>query len=403
MDYSKIWEELAIDGGGKIIYVILDGVGGMQDPKKGLTELEAAHTPHLDELAKESSTGMLDIIGPGITPGSGPGHLSLFGYDPLAHNIGRGVFSALGIDFNLQAGDVAARMNFATLDETGKIQDRRAGRIETSVNEYLCEKIRQNLDLDDIDYFLRTVSEHRAVLILRGKGLYGSIKDTDPQEEGLKPLDPIPLDDRSWETARIVKTFIDQVRDILTDEEPANMILMRGFDTFHRVPSLKERFKLKGLCIADYPMYRGVSRFLGLEALPPPGGIENEFNCLADHYGPSHDFYFLHIKHTDKAGEDGDFDKKVGCIEEIDRYIPLVLKLNPDVLVVTGDHSTPAAMAKHSWHSVPFLIRAKTARIDPVDRFNELSCLHGSLGQRKALDLIGLALAHAGRLKKFGA
>ena len=288
MDYTKVWENLVLDDGKTILYIILDGLGGL--PLNGKSELQAANIPNLDRLAKESSCGLIEIIGPGITPGSGPGHLSLFGYDPIVHDIGRGIFSALGIDFDLKEGDVAARINFASMGKDGKITDRRAGRIETSLNENLCEKIRQNVDLEDVEFFLETESEHRAALILRGAGLEGSIEDTDPQSTGLKALDPKPKNDNSRKTAKIVEKFIHQAKEAIKDEEPANMILLRGFDTFRPVAGLKERFKLNGLCIADYPMYRGVSRFLGMEALPSPGGIKNEFRCLQENFGKSHNF-----------------------------------------------------------------------------------------------------------------
>ncbi|GAB4234842.1 MAG: 2,3-bisphosphoglycerate-independent phosphoglycerate mutase [Chlamydiales bacterium] len=403
MDIGTIWEDLILEKGGKIIYLILDGLGGIPHPVTKKTELQSASKPHLDQLAKESSCGLLEIIGPGITPGSGPGHLALFGYDPLQHNIGRGVFSALGIGFDLQEGDVAARVNFATGDHKGNITDRRAGRIETSLNQTLCEKIRQNLAFKDIEVFIETVSEHRAALILRGKNLQGHIQDTDPQRTGVLPLEPKPLDEQSRETANYIKKFIAQAHEVLKDEPKANRVLLRGFEAYHPIRGLKERFKLNGLCIADYPMYRGVSRFLGMDTQNPEGGLEGKVRCLKDHYEKEYDFFFIHVKQTDKAGEDHNFDKKIYAIEEVDTIIPKILELRPDVLIVTGDHSTPAAMGKHSWHPVPVLVHAKTARIDSVEHFDELSCIHGSLGTRRGVELMGFALAHAGRLTKFGA
>lgn len=403
MEVTEVWETLALDQGGKIVYLILDGVGGIQDPVKGKTELEAANKPNLDALAKKSSCGLLEIIGAGITPGSGPGHLALFGYKPLEYDIGRGIFSSLGIDFDLQEGDVAARFNFCSMDDDGKITDRRAGRIETSLNEKLCEILRLGLDLGGVEYFIDTVSEHRGVLVLRGAGLDGDIADTDPGQTGMSPLDPVALSPNSEKTVSLLKKVLVHAQNALKDQHPANMILLRGFEKYSPVRGLKERFHLDGLCIAEYPMYKGVSRFLGMDVINSTGGIKGLIRNLKDNFNEDHNFYFIHVKYTDKAGEDSDFDRKVSVIEEVDGYIPEILKLNPDVLAITGDHSTPSAMGQHSWHPVPVLIHAKNARVDHVDRYDDISCIQGSLGQRPATDLMGLSLAHAGRLKKFGA
>lgn len=404
VDIAKIWEDLALEDGGTIVYVVIDGVSGLPDPEQGGTELQVACTPNLDRLAKEASCGLLEVVGPGITPGSGPGHMALFGYDPLRYHIGRGVLSALGIDFDLREGDVAARVNFATVDSEGKVVDRRAGRIGSDTNRRLCSKIREGITLNDVSsFFLETVSEHRAVLILRGPGLEGNLHDTDPQQTGMLPLDPEPLDEESEKTAALVRSFIDQARDILSDENQANMILLRGFQRYEVFPSLKKRFCLQGLCIAEYPMYRGLSRLIGMEIAGPPKDLDSSFDTLKNRYGDGHSFYFLHIKKTDSSGEDGDFDRKVQAIEKVDQLMPVIANLNPDVLVVTADHSTPAVMAAHSWHPVPAMIRSQIARGDEVDRFDEYACSRGVLGMRPGIHLMGLALAHAGRLSKYGA
>ncbi|WP_346292399.1 2,3-bisphosphoglycerate-independent phosphoglycerate mutase [Sphaerothrix gracilis] len=404
MDITKIWEDLAWERGGKIVYLILDGVGGLPDAERGGTELQVADTRNLDQLAKESSCGLLEIVGPGITPGSGPGHLSLFGYNPLAYRIGRGVLSALGIDFDLQAGDVAARVNFATVDEAGKVSDRRAGRIATDLNKKLTQKIRDRVSLDfDGTFFFETVSEHRAVLVLRGKNLGGNLRDTDPQQTGIPPAEPKAKDEDAVLTEKLVRSFLEQVREVLADEDPANMVLLRGFERYEPLPSLQERFKLKGLCIADYPMYRGVSRMVGMDLVDPPGGIEARFKALQTHYSKDYDFFFVHVKKSDSLGEDADFDSKVSLIETVDRLLPLITTLVPDVLVVTADHSTPATMGKHSWHPVPLMIYSPHVRVDGVAHYDEYNCRQGMLGIRPGLHLIGLALANAGRLQKFGA
>ncbi|MCK9275153.1 MAG: 2,3-bisphosphoglycerate-independent phosphoglycerate mutase [Syntrophales bacterium] len=417
MDFSKIWEEIVRPDGGTIIYVIMDGVGGLPlrqreteleeaipVHEKG-TELEEARSPNLDELAKESSCGLLETVGPGLTPGSGPGHLALFGYNPVSCRLGRGILSALGINFDLKRGDVAARINFATVDRQSVLMDRRAGRIDSETNRHLCSKIMKSVKLDmEGEFFLETVSEHRAVFILRGSGIEGHIKDTDPQRTGLKPIPAEALDKESEKAANIVNSFIQQAKNLLAGEEKANMILMRGFDTYEPLPTLESRFGLKGICIAQYPMYRGISRLLGLDIAPVPDSPERSVESLEDFYKKgTHDFYFLHFKKTDSAGEDGDYNKKVDAIEQIDALMPRVASLNPDVLVVTADHSTPALMGIHSWHPVPLMIRSRYARVDSVNAFHEEACLKGSLGIRPGLHLMGLALAHAGRLNKFGA
>lgn len=403
MGLSEVWETLALNEGGKIIYLILDGLGGAPYGSQGLTELQAARKPNLDRLAEKSSCGLLEIVGAGITPGSGPGHMALFGYDPLQNNVGRGVFSALGIDFPLQEGDVAARLNFCTIRADGVIIDRRAGRISTAKNEELCEKLRTGLQSDDVTYFLRTESEHRAVLIMRGENLGGRISDVDPGMVGHLPKEPIAEDLASEDTVRALRKFLKHAHIVLKDEPEANMVLSRGVEKFERIRGLKERFLLEGLCISEYPMYKGVSRLLRMDVIDSKGGIPMLVENLKKNFSEKYNFYFVHIKYTDKAGEDGDFSKKVGVIEEFDSYLPEVLKLQPDVLVITGDHSTPASMKAHSWHPVPVLLHAKNARIDTVNRFDEISCIQGALGHRPATDLIGLAMAHAGRLKKFGA
>jgi 2,3-bisphosphoglycerate-independent phosphoglycerate mutase len=404
MDITTVWEKLAWHQGGNIVYLILDGLGGLPDPDRGGTELQVARTPNLDELAKRSSCGLLEIAGPGITPGSGPGHLALFGYDPLQYNVGRGVLSALGIDFDLKENDIAARVNFATLDRNGQVTDRRAGRIPTDLNQRLCQKIRDKVKLDfEGEYFFQTVSEHRAVFVLRGEGLGGELQDTDPQHTGTAPNEPEPQSEDSQKTAELVRSFIDGVRQVLADEEPANAILMRGFERYEPFPSLEDRFGLKGVCVADYPMYRGVSRLLGLDVLPRPGGMKQRFQVLQDCYGDDYNFYFLHVKHSDSKGEDVNFQGKVEVIEEVDRLLPQITALNPDVLIVSADHSTPAIMGGHSWHPVPTMVCGKFARVDDVASFDEYACGRGHFGLRPGIHLMGLALANAGRLRKYGA
>jgi len=400
LDY-KILQDLSLDEGGKIIYLILDGLGGLRMDNGEGTELQVARTPNLDRLASQSVCGLLDPIWPGITPGSGPAHLALFGYDPLKFAVGRGVLAALGIDFQLTGRDVAARVNFCTLDKEGKVLDRRAGRIPTEENSRLCAKLRENIKLPT-EFFIEPVKEHRAVLILRGEGLEGDLVDTDPQREGLPPIEPRSLFSESKETARLVVDFLNQAKDILADELQANMLLLRGFARYDPLPTMEERYKLHSLAIANYPMYRGLARLVGMDVWPEVGDLQDEFKLLSQNF-PQYDFFYLHVKKTDSFGEDGNFSAKVKVIEEVDSLLPQVLELKPEVVVVTADHSTPSKLKSHSWHPVPLLLYSPNCRVDEVEKFDEISCIQGGLGRLPSVALITLALAHARRLKKYGA
>lgn len=387
----------------KIILVVIDGLGGLALPNGKGTELQIANTPNLDVLATKSSCGLLEPIGAGITPGSFPSHLALFGYDPIEHNIGRGVLAALGIGFNLTEKDVAARMNFSTVDEKGRVLDRRAGRIKTELNKELCKKILKNIKVDPtVEIFLYPVKDYRAVLILRGDDVEGDLIDTDPQKLGVVPLEIRATNPRSKKTAEIVSDFIAQAKDILANEKPANMILLRGFDKHIPFKSVKERYGLKALAIAEYPMYKGMARLLGMDIIENLTGLDSQVEALKNSYN-EYDFFYFHIKKTDSLGEDGDFYGKVKEIEKIDAIIPQIVKLDPDVLVVTSDHSSPALLRYHSWHPVPVMIKSIYSRKDTVRKFDEISCANGILGLRPTTDLMPLALACANRLEKFGA
>ncbi len=398
----RILTELLVPNSTKIVFVIMDGLGGIQMKEKGGTELQIARTPNLDQLAEESSCGLMEAVAPGITPGSGPSHFALFGYDPFQYNIGRGILEATGIDFPLTERDVVARINFATVGKDGKVTDRRAGRISSETNQRICEKLQKALKISGVEVIVTPVKEHRAVLVLRGDNLNGEIEDTDPEREGLAPLEPRATAPGAEKTAKLVREFVDQSRKILADEPKANMILLRGFAKHTRYPSMQERYGLKSLAIATYPMYRGISRLVGMTVLSDVNTLAGEFEALAANFS-AYDFFYLHVKQTDSRGEDGDFDAKVAVIEEVDRLIPRVRSLRPDVLVVTGDHSTPAKLAGHSWHPLPVLLHSEYVLVDAVKRFDEVSCAGGVLGRFRAVDLMALALANARRLNKFGA
>ncbi len=389
--------------GGTIVYLVLDGLGGLPHEETGLTELETAATPNLDRLAKGSALGLITPVAPGIAPGSGPGHLALFGYDPVRYNIGRGVLSALGVDFELRPGDLAARLNLATFDADGKVTDRRAGRPSDEENARIVAKLRESVQqVGGVEVFWESEKEHRVVLILRGARLSEDLTDTDPQETGVPPE---PLEARSPDgerTVEVVRMVLDRANETLEDDPVANGVLARGWANFHGYPSIGERFGLRPVCIARYPMYRGVSRLLGMDIAQPAETDAGSIDVLADQL-EDHDFAFVHFKYVDSRGEDGDFDAKVAAIEAVDALIPGVEALEPDVIVVTGDHSTPARFRAHSWHPVPVLIASRWCRPVDVEGFGERACGRGELGIFEAKHLMTLALAHAGRLGKFGA
>lgn len=341
-------------------------------------------------------------VGPGITPGSGPGHLGLFGYDPTEYKVGRGVLSALGVEFDLQHGDVAARGNFCTLDDQGVVTDRRAGRISTEKNEELCDLLRE-IEVDGAEIHIETVKEHRMLFVLRGEGLSDEINDTDPQETGKKPEEPKALSQAAEKTARLVSEFVEKAAEKLADHAPANGLLLRGFAQRPGWPTFEEAFGLRSAAIASYPMYRGVAKLLGMDPLDGPASLAEKCAVAREHWD-DYDFFFIHKKNVDSRGEDGDFDAKVRAIEEADAELDALVDLDPDVVIVTGDHSTPAQLKYHSWHPVPVLLWSEHCRADTVETFGERTCLGGGLGARlPAIDLMPLALANALRLDKFGA
>ena len=401
MDY--LVDQLATENTTKIIFLVMDGVGGLPMEGKGGTELQAALTPNLDQLAADSICGQLDPILPGVTPGSGPAHFALFGYNPIEANIGRGVLEAAGINLPLTDRDVAIRINFATSDKDGNVIDRRAGRLDTETNKRACQKIRDHVSLaPDAEFIIETVKEHRAALLIRGDNLGGNLIDTDPQKTGVPPLEPKALNPESEITARLTKRFLDQAHQALANEEKANTILLRGFAKHRPYKSMMERFKLKSLAIANYPMYRGVAFLLNMDLHPVLSDIKSQFEAVKQTYS-KYDFFFVHFKATDARGEDGNFDKKVKAIEQVDSIIPMLTSLDPDVFVVTADHSTPAVMKSHSWHTVPVLLKSAICRPDTVMRFDEISCIQGGLGRQPSMNLMPIVLANAQRLMKFGA
>ena len=385
----------------KIVLLIIDGLGGLPHPETGKTELESAKRPNLNRIARDSICGLIDPVSPGVTPGSAPGHLAIFGYDPVQYHIGRGVMEALGIDVELKSDDIAARGNFCTVDDKGIITHRRAGRISTDKNTVLC-RLLNNITIEGAEISVLPVKEHRFVLILRGEALSPELGDSDPQQLGQAPKRIEALSPQAQKTAAIVNEFVSQASSLLQGKAPANMVLLRGFSGRPHIPSLSGIYKLKPAAIATYPMYRGLARLVGMKVLSGDESISEQLNNLHRHYA-KHDFFFIHFKSTDARGEDGDFEAKVQAIEELDKALPTLLSLDPDVLVVTGDHSTPATLAMHSWHPVPFMLKSKWCRPDNVAEFSEQACLAGGMGRFPATEIMPLAMANALKLDKFGA
>ena len=396
-------DDLVDTTGGRIVLLVLDGLGGLPLEPGGPTELEAASTPNLDALARRAALGLHQPVGYGITPGSGPGHLALFGYDPARYNIGRGVLSALGVDFPLEPGDIAIRLNFATIDAQGRVTDRRAGRPSDDENRRLIAKLREGVQAPGgLKIFFESEKEHRAVLVLRGRALSAELGDTDPQEEGVPPLPVTPLSPDAAETAQLLQRVLDRSFEVLSDEKTANALLARGIDAYHPYPTFESRYRLRAEAIARYPMYRGVARLLGMETQPGSRDDAESIRRLKANFD-RYDYHFVHFKAVDSRGEDGDFDAKVAAIEAVDALIGELDIQPPDVLVVTGDHSTPSKLRSHSWHPVPVMIVSQWVRPDPGAVFGERACARGELGIFPAKDLMTLMLAHAGRLAKFGA
>jgi 2,3-bisphosphoglycerate-independent phosphoglycerate mutase len=394
--------QLAVPAQTKMVLLIMDGLGGLPLQPGGKTELETACTPNLDRLAEQSALGMTIPVAPGISPGSGPGHLGIFGYDPTEYQIGRGVLETLGVDFDLQPDDLAARGNFCSIDSMGLLSDRRAGRFPTEINQEL-SRLLETIEMDGVQFFLRPVKQHRFAFVMRGAGLGDDLTETDPQKIGVTPLPVCALSPASETSARVLNQFIEQARCLLAGKQPANMIMLRGFARYPRIPTYSELYKLRAAAIAVNGMYRGVAKLVGMQVLPVEGdSLEAEFAALEKNWN-DFDFFYLHVKKTDTAGEDGDFYRKVEAIEEVDDLIPRLMALKPDVVIVSGDHSSPAVLKSHSWHPVPTLLYSQYVRADGIAAFGERACAHGSLGILPAKDILPIALANAQRLAKYGA
>jgi 2,3-bisphosphoglycerate-independent phosphoglycerate mutase len=398
---EELMKSISTKNPAKMLMLVIDGLGGL--PLNGKTELEQSHIPNLDKLASKSTCGLVDPISPGITPGSGPSHLALFGYNPIKHQIGRGVLEALGVGIQLTEGDLAARGNFATMDEKGVIIDRRAGRISTEKNKALCDLLRDSIEeIEGVKITINPGKEHRFVILFKGEGLGEGLTDADPQKDGKPSIPAATTSDSAKFSERVVNRFIKEATHLLRSQETANTVLLRGFSQVPKIPTMTELFKIRPAAIAVYPMYKGIARLVGMDVLHTGEGILNEIKALRDYFD-QYDFFYVHIKSPDMFGEDGNFHGKVKAIEEVDEFIPDLLDLEPDVLVVTGDHSTPSVLKSHSWHPNPILLFSKFIRTDAVQRFDERSCLLGELGRLPATSIMPLMLANALKLKKHGA
>ena len=384
----------------KVVMLVVDGLGGAPHPETGRSELEEARTPNLDSLASRSACGLTLPVLPGITPGSGPGHLSLFGYDPVKYIIGRGVLEALGIDVEIREGDVAARGNFCTVDENGRLVDRRAGRISSQESVPLCEQLDQ-IDVPGLEVRILPVQDYRFVALFRGEGLSEDVTETDPQVLDVPARRVEAMSPAAEKTAAAANALIEGAREVLGDRDRANMVLLRGFSQLPHLPGFGDRYRLNPAAIAAYPMYRGLAKVAGMNVIPTGHTFEHEVATLEERFA-EHDFFYIHYKPADAAGEDGNFGAKVQALEAIDGYIPRILELQPDALVVAGDHATPSILAAHGWQPVPALIHSKLTLGEGVPAFSERACAGGSIGSIPATHLMFLALAHAGKLIKFG-
>lgn len=408
MNIDSVYSGLTLAPKGKLVLLVLDGLGDIAVAENDFkTPLEAAQTPNLDRLAKSSAQGRLIPVAHGITPGSGPGHLGLFGYDPLEYQVGRGVIEALGLGFELKPGDIAARANFCSLDASGLVTDRRAGRIETSVCEELTAILSENITkLDDgTEVFIRPGKGHRFVVVFRGSGMLGPISDADPNREGFSIPDPAPTDplcSKQQKTAANIQEFYKKALPLLEGKQPANGFLMRGIAHQPDIPLFQERYMLKPACIAVYPMYKGLAQLVGMTKLEGAASIEDEIKLCVDNW-EDYDFFFIHFKDTDMHGEDGNFSAKVEAIERLDKALPELLAKNPQVLAITGDHSTPCPVGGHSWHPQPALLNSLISGSDKLQRFTETDANSGSLGIIEAKHLIRHMQANAKMFDKFGA
>ena len=383
----------------KILLLVIDGLGGLPHNQTSKTELESANIPNLDKLTQESTTGIATPIQPGITPGSGPGHMSLFGYNPIKYVIGRGVLEAIGSGIKLSKKDIAVRGNFCTIDNQGVITDRRAGRISDSDASKLIQSLSQ-IKVDGAHITIKHLKNHRFVLVLSGSDLNTDITPTDPLLNNLPINQASSNSPQSRKTATIINKFTQLSLDILKNETLANGIILRGFSQNLSVPKISDVYHINPIGISLYPAYRGIATMLGMKVTNQGVDFSDLIKIVRNNFN-DFNFFYLHYKDTDSAGEDGDFDKKVFSLEKLDTFIPELRSIGFDVFTITGDHSTPSILSSHSWHPVPILINSNIPTSDESIHFTELECKNGDIGRIHATDIMPLTLAYAKKLIKF--
>ena len=405
MNHTDFLARLAIENDTRIVMLVLDGVGDIRSADQPMTALDRAELPNMDALARRSALGRTVPVATGVTPGSGPGHLSLFGYDPTQPevDIGRGVLEALGLGLEIGREDLAARGNFATVDADGNLTDRRAGRIPTSECQRLVDSLQADLSsFEEAEVEIVAGEEHRFVMILRGGGHSVDVADTDPQKIGVPPLAAQPGTPEAEPTAELFAKIISRINGVIADEPKANTVLLRGVSQLPHLPQFSDLYKLRAGAFAGYPLYRGVAGACGMEVVPCGKYFHEILPAVRENWS-RFDFFFLHVKQTDKAGEDGNLKAKIEVLEQVDAALPELLALEPSVLAITGDHSTPAPLTAHSWHPVPLLVQSPVCFVDDCQEFTEAAATLGHLATFPASELMGLLLANAGRLAKFGA
>ncbi|MHA2179286.1 MAG: 2,3-bisphosphoglycerate-independent phosphoglycerate mutase [Candidatus Thorarchaeota archaeon] len=406
------------------VFVVMDGVGDRpQKELGGKTPLEAAKTPTLDKMAAEGQSALMNVIGPGITPGSDTAHLALFGYDPLAEYPGRGPLEAFGAGLETKPGDVAFRSNFATVDSKMVVLDRRAGRTFSPEEQEELQAALNGLEINDVKVrFIATV-EHRGALVLEGEGLYAEISDVDPHETGKKILTVRALKPEAEKTAKVVNELMrvahERMKGLETNKKRAkkglplaNAILLRGPGRHSDVPSLPQRYGIKSAVIAGGALYIGSAKYVGMEHIQvegQTGTIDTNFDNIAaktiETIESGFNYVFVHIKATDNASHDGNAKEKILAIERTDAMIGKILEKVGDkiVMAVTGDHSTPVCIKEHSCDPVPILFWSNFIRPDSVKRFSEIDAAKGAMHTIRGIDVMPLLLGYAGYIDKFGA
>ncbi len=406
------------------VLVILDGLGDRIIPAlKGKTPLQAAKTPTFDRLAMEGQNGLMDVLGPGITPGSDAAHLTLFGYDFKESYPGRGPLEALGAGLPSKPGDVAFRSNFATVDDNLVVIDRRAGRDFTDDEHRALEDALKGIEIDGVKvHFVATV-EHRGAIVLEGEGLSGEISDIDPHETGKKILESKPDVPEARKTADVVNKLVKLTYERLRDSDlnklreqrglpAANVLLLRGPGKHAQIPTLKERYGISSVCLAGGALYIGCAKYVGMDYIPvegQTGTIDTNFDNIAkkaiEVIKSGVNYLFIHIKATDNASHDGNHEEKVLAIERTDTMVGKILAEVRDkvVIALTGDHTTPVLVGEHTCDPVPILFWSNFIRPDSVKQFSEIDAPHGALHSIRGIDVMPLLLGYAGYIEKIGA